>query len=270
MREDEEQRGRVLAVHDGERADLADAGAVHRRDRRLGEVGAEGALLRARKQMVAPQLDELAVRRLGERVELVELRHRRHGGNGRRGEKFTSVHEHLVGGCQRMPVARPRQATGVADRGGRLNMRCTSAVAPARPRAEAAVSVSQAAERIGRSCPSSGDFSFCQARREVLRQHGAEDRRAEHQREHDVEHPIVEQMAAGAIDRPVRDERRRERGGHLRQRERPDGEALVARVAVHASRDLRRGELAHDERTDDRQHERQVGRQAVRRGRADR
>ena len=49
--------------------------------------------LSTREQVVTPQLDVLAGRGLG---ECVELGQGRHGGNGGRREKFTSVHEYLV------------------------------------------------------------------------------------------------------------------------------------------------------------------------------
>jgi hypothetical protein len=70
MFENEEQRRRVFAVYDSERPHSANPGPIHRGDRDVSDKGAECALLRARKQVVTPQLYVLACRGLGEFIEL--------------------------------------------------------------------------------------------------------------------------------------------------------------------------------------------------------
>ena len=70
MRDEHEQRGRVLAVEDRERADRAYPCAIHRGHRGTTDEVDERALLRTRQKVVAPHLDVLARRILSERLEL--------------------------------------------------------------------------------------------------------------------------------------------------------------------------------------------------------
>jgi len=91
VRKDQEQRRLVLAVDDRERSNPSDTRSIHRGNRCIAYEVDERALLGARKQMVAPQLEVLT------RLDLascVEMRERRKGRNGGSSDKFTSVHEY--------------------------------------------------------------------------------------------------------------------------------------------------------------------------------
>jgi hypothetical protein len=68
-----------------------------------------------------------------------------------------------------------------------------------------------------------------------LGQNGTEQRCCKHQNKHDVEHPIVQQPLPGRIERLMRNQRCRERGGNLWQRERPDRQLLIQTVSVCAA-----------------------------------
>ena len=75
--------------------------------------------------------------------------------------------------------------------------------------------------RVGIASPRRISF-IEQARREALGQKRTEDRRCEHQHENYVQHMVVKQPLAAGTQRVVCDQCRGERGGDLRQRQRPD------------------------------------------------
>jgi hypothetical protein len=93
VRKDEEQRRLVFSVDDRKRADSTNSRSIHRRDGHVTDEGSERALLGAREQVIAPQLEVLPRGGLTEGGAMGKWRH---GGNSGSGEKFTSVHEYLV------------------------------------------------------------------------------------------------------------------------------------------------------------------------------
>jgi hypothetical protein len=88
-----EQRRLVFSVDNRERADPAYACPIHRRDCCVADEGAERALLRAGKQVIASQLEVLPRRGL---IECVAMGKWGDSGDSGSGEKVTSVHEYLV------------------------------------------------------------------------------------------------------------------------------------------------------------------------------
>src|SRR6478752_5685029 len=75
---------------------------------------------------------------------------------------------------------------------------------------------------------------------EALGENWTEDRRKQHEREHDVEHATVDQPLMIGVEGIEGHERRRESRRHLGQRERPDRQPLIPGVAELSSSDLRR------------------------------
>ena len=86
---------------------------------------------------------------------------------------------------------------------------------------------------------------------EPLRQHWTEDRRHEHQHKNHVEHAIVEQTLIGCAQRIVGDQRRSERGRHLRQCKRPHRQLFIPAIAEGAAHDPGGDPFADEQSGDD-------------------
>src|SRR5262245_487222 len=86
----------------------------------------------------------------------------------------------------------------------------------------------------------------------ALRQDGSKYRRSQHQHEHRVEDAFIDQPLAVWIEGIEPHERRCKRRGHMRQGERPDGQARGWRVLEGSPSAFRSPALADDDRQEDR------------------